>query len=128
MARSSMRLDGATFDSLSPATGRSSREIAACGEADVDRAVARRPGRVRPRRLEPRSRPAERKAVLLHFADLIESHLRRAGRHRGHRCREADHRLPDFDLPDVLNTIRWYAEAIDKVFGKISPTGRPHLA
>ncbi len=32
-----------------------------------------------------------------------------------------------FDLPDVLNTVRWYAEAIDKVFGKVSPTGPEHL-
>ena len=33
----------------------------------------------------------------------------------------------DFDLPDVLNTIRWYAEATDKVFGKVSPTDDGHL-
>src|SRR5262249_44851227 len=29
----------------------------------------------------------------------------------------------NLDLPDVIATIRWYAEAIDKTFGKISPTG-----
>ncbi|WP_210214817.1 aldehyde dehydrogenase family protein [Mesorhizobium sp. M1A.F.Ca.ET.072.01.1.1] len=28
---------------------------------------------------------------------------------------------------DVVNNIRWYTEAIDKVFGKISPTGEGNL-
>ena len=32
--------DGATFDSFAPATGQVIAKIAACGEADVDRAVA----------------------------------------------------------------------------------------
>jgi 4-(gamma-glutamylamino)butanal dehydrogenase len=32
--------DGATFDSVAPATGQVIAKIAACGEADVDRAVA----------------------------------------------------------------------------------------
>ena len=33
----------------------------------------------------------------------------------------------ELDLPDVVNTFRWYAEALDKVFGKISPTGSDAL-
>ncbi|MFE9888375.1 aldehyde dehydrogenase family protein [Streptomyces scopuliridis] len=33
----------------------------------------------------------------------------------------------EFDLPDVLNTFRRYAEAIDKVYGKTSPTGPEHV-
>jgi gamma-glutamyl-gamma-aminobutyraldehyde dehydrogenase len=32
-------LDGATFDSLSPATGQVVARVAACGDGDVDRAV-----------------------------------------------------------------------------------------
>jgi gamma-glutamyl-gamma-aminobutyraldehyde dehydrogenase len=34
----------------------------------------------------------------------------------------------DLDLPEVLNNVRWFAEAIDKIFGKISPTSRDTLA
>jgi 4-(gamma-glutamylamino)butanal dehydrogenase len=31
------------------------------------------------------------------------------------------------DIPDAVNTLRWYAEAADKVFGKTSPTGADSL-
>ena len=47
--------------------------------------------------------------------------------YRGLATRRVAYRGRDFDLPDVLNTIRWYAEAADKVFGKTAPTGRDHL-
>ncbi len=40
------------------------------------------------------------------------------------RGRQADHRLSrDVDLPETVKTFRWYAEAIDKLFDAIAPTG-----
>jgi hypothetical protein len=33
----------------------------------------------------------------------------------------------DIDVVDTVNTLRWYAEAVDKLFGRISPTGDDHL-
>src|ERR1700735_4138576 len=66
--------DGATFDSLAPATGQVIATVAACAEADVDRGAGaarasfdRGPCSHRP--------PSERKTVLLRFAELIEAHL-----------------------------------------------------
>lgn len=37
------------------------------------------------------------------------------------------HSLRD-DVPGAIRCIRWYAEAIDKVYGEIAPTGRDALA
>src|SRR5580704_15546794 len=118
--------DGATFESLAPATGRAIATIAACGERDVDRAVAASRAAFTAGSWSRRA-PAERKAALLRLADLIESHSEELA-----VLESADAGKPitdcrTFDVPDVLNTIRWYAEAIDKVFGKVSPTGPDHL-
>jgi gamma-glutamyl-gamma-aminobutyraldehyde dehydrogenase len=119
-------LDGATFDSLAPATGQVIAKVAGCSEADVDRAV--KSARDAFNRGDwSRKSPADRKTVLLKFADLIE-----AARDELALTESIDAGKPitdcrDLDLPDVLNTIRWYAEAADKVFGKTSPTGEDHL-
>jgi 4-(gamma-glutamylamino)butanal dehydrogenase len=118
--------DGATFESLSPATGRVIATVAACAEADVDRAAAAARAAFE-RGSWSRSAPAERKTVLLRFAELIESHLDELAAIESIDAGKPISDCRTFDFPDVLNTIRWYAEAIDKVFGKVSPTGPGHL-
>lgn len=118
--------DGATFASLSPATGSSIAEVAACGPSDVDAAVT-----------SARSafewgswsgaEPTERQRVLLRLADLIEAATDELAELE---ALDAGRPLADaheFDLPDTIGTIRWYAAAIDKVFGKVSPTGTGEL-
>src|SRR5215470_12950595 len=65
-------LDRATFESLAPATGCVIAEVAACGEADVDRAV--RSARAAFNHGDwSRMAPADRKNVMLAFADLIDA-------------------------------------------------------
>lgn len=118
--------DGATFETMAPATGQVLARIANCGPADVDRAVAAARA-VFEAGTWSRRPPAERKAVLLRMAELIEAN---ADEIAELECLDAGKPITDcatFDVPDVLTTIRWYAEAIDKVFGKISPTGQDHL-
>ncbi len=119
-------LDRATFDSLAPATGGVIAEIAACGEADVDRAV----GAARAaftRGDWSQMAPADRKSVLLRFADLIEAHVEELALVEAIDAGKPIADCRGFDLPDVLGTIRWYAETADKVFGKTSPTDADHL-
>ncbi|HWM01051.1 MAG TPA: aldehyde dehydrogenase [Actinophytocola sp.] len=114
--------DGATFDSIAPATGQVIAKVAACGEADVDRAVAAARAAFDGGAWS-RIDPADRKSVLFAFADLIE-----AGADELATIEAIDAGKPiadcrTIDVPDALNTLRWYAEAADKVFGKTSPTG-----
>src|SRR5580704_5170382 len=118
--------DGATFESLAPATGRAIATIAACGERDVDRAVAASRAAFTAGSWSRRP-PADRKAALLRLADLIESNSEELAVLESVDAGKPITDCRTFDVPDVLNTIRWYAEAVDKVFGKVSPTGPDHL-
>jgi gamma-glutamyl-gamma-aminobutyraldehyde dehydrogenase len=118
--------DGATFDSLAPATGASIAAVAACAEADVDRAVGA--ARAAFERGDwSRMVPGDRKQVLWAFADLIEQHRDELALTESIDAGKPISDCRDFDIPDVLTTLRWYAETADKVFGKVSPTGDDHL-
>jgi 4-(gamma-glutamylamino)butanal dehydrogenase len=117
---------GETFDTLYPGDGRTVATVAACGPEDVDRAVAAArkafdAGHWR------RMAPTERKRILLGFADLIETHAAEIARLDAIDAGKPITDCEDIDLPDVVATVRWYAEAIDKQFGKISPTGEGNL-
>jgi gamma-glutamyl-gamma-aminobutyraldehyde dehydrogenase len=118
---------GETFETMMPASGQVLAEIAACGPEDVDRAV----GSAR-RSFEKghwsRVAPSERKQVLLRFAELIEANLLELARLDAVDAGKPITDCEQLDLPDVVDTIRWYAEALDKLFGKISPTGSEALA
>jgi gamma-glutamyl-gamma-aminobutyraldehyde dehydrogenase len=119
-------LDHATFDSLAPATGTVIAQVAAGGEADVDRAV--QAARAAFTRGDwSRMAPADRKNVLLRFADLIEAHGEELALVEAIDAGKPITDCRSLDLPDVLGTIRWYAETADKVFGKTSPTDADHL-
>ncbi len=114
--------DGATMPVTDPATGQQVGEVAACGEADIDRAVAAARD-VFERGDWSRAHPAHRRRVLTRFAKLIERHaedLARLDSLEGGKpitdCREGD-------LPETAEAFRWYAEAIDKVYDRVAPTG-----
>ena len=115
-------LSGARFVTENPATGRPLAEIAAGDAADIDLAVraARRAfddGRW------SRRAPAERKQVLLRFADLLEANLEELAMLDSLEAGKPITDCRDVDLPDTVRTFRWYAEAIDKVLDSVAPTG-----
>jgi gamma-glutamyl-gamma-aminobutyraldehyde dehydrogenase len=105
-----------------PSSGEVLAEVAACGRADVDRAVE-----VARQAFDAgtwsRIAPVERKLTLLRFADAIEANRAEIARLDAVDAGKPITDCEELDLPDAINTIRWFAEAIDKVFGKISPTG-----
>ncbi len=117
---------GALFENLDPATGKALIKVAACSENDVDRSVkaARRAFK---EGLWSRIEPRERKKLLLRFADLIEKNGAEIALLDSIDAGKPISDCENLDVPDVVNNIRWYAEAIDKVFGKISPTGSSNL-
>jgi gamma-glutamyl-gamma-aminobutyraldehyde dehydrogenase len=113
---------GETFATENPATGRVLARIAAGDAADIDAAVkaARRAfddGRW------SRRAPADRKEVLLAFADAIEANLDELATLDALEAGKPITDCRDVDLPDAIKTFRWYAEAIDKLFDAIAPTG-----
>ena len=67
--------------------------------------------------------PAERKRIMLAWADLLAEHAEELA---ALDCVDAGKPITEClntDLPATLDTFRWYAEAVDKCFGRISPTG-----
>ena len=113
---------GTTFEAISPIDGRRLAQVAACGQADVDRAVeaARRAFEAGAWAGLP---PRERKARLQRLAALIGEH---AGELALIETLDMGKPIRDalaFDLPETAHCYAWYAEAIDKVYDEIAPTG-----
>lgn len=119
--------DGATFDTINPATGAVLAKVAACGAADVDRAVA-----VARQAFEQGVwsglAPRERKAVLLRLAALIETHHEELALLETLDMGKPIGDTLAYDIPEAARTFAWYAEAIDKIYDEIAPTGGNVLA
>ncbi|WP_423196114.1 MULTISPECIES: aldehyde dehydrogenase [unclassified Cupriavidus] len=119
--------DGATFDCINPATGERLARVAACGAADIDRAVAaaRRAFEAGVWAGLPRR---ERKAVLMRLGALIDAHREELALLETLDMGKpiADSML--FDIPEAARTYAWYGEAIDKVYDEIAPTDPGTLA
>ncbi|MED5295358.1 MAG: aldehyde dehydrogenase [Pseudomonadota bacterium] len=115
-------LSGETFTTLNPATGEALTQVAACDEADVDAAVTAA-RRVFDAGDWSRRPPAERKAVLLQFAGLIEDHCLELALLESLEAGKPIGECYNVDIPDTANTLRWHAEAIDKIYDALSPAG-----
>lgn len=66
--------------------------------------------------------PAERKDVMYKWVALLEKHAEELA---ALDCVEAGKPIAECletDIPETISLIKWYAEAVDKQFGKVSPT------
>ena len=118
---------GRTFTDIAPRDGRPIAEVAEGDATDVDRAVTAARTAFDDRRWSDQS-PKDRKRVLLHLAELI-----RRDREQLALLESLDVGKPirdtiSVDVPSCATTFQWYAEAIDKVYGEIAPTGADALA
>jgi gamma-glutamyl-gamma-aminobutyraldehyde dehydrogenase len=118
---------GKTFPTTNPATGKTIAEVAACDAKDVDFAVAKAKEAFDDGRWRLLA-PAERKAVLLKLAKLMEEN-----RHELAVLESLDSGKPirecqTVDLPETINTIRWHAELIDKIYDHTAPVATSALA
>ena len=120
-------LDGSVFDSYVPSNGTVLAQVAACSDVDVDRAV-RSARAAFDAGTWSRIAPAERKTIMLRFADLVERDLEPLAHLEALDAGKPIADCLGVDLPEVVKTLRWYAEAADKVFGKTAPTGEGSLA
>jgi gamma-glutamyl-gamma-aminobutyraldehyde dehydrogenase len=120
-------VDNTTFETIDPAAQQTLAHVARGKKADVDLAV-QAARRVFERGDWSQTSPAQRKAVLNKLADLMESHREElALLETLDTGKPIRHSLRD-DIPGAARAIRWYAEAIDKVYGEVAPTGVNELA
>jgi gamma-glutamyl-gamma-aminobutyraldehyde dehydrogenase len=113
---------GATMPTYAPASGEVIARVAACGAADVDAAVAAARD-VFERGDWSRAHPAHRRRVLTRFAKLVERHAEDLARLDSLEAGKPITDCREGDLPETAETLRWFAEAIDKVYDRVAPTG-----
>ncbi len=118
---------GATFESVNPATEAVLCEVASCNAADVDTAVAIARTAFDDGRWAGRT-PAERKAVLLKLADLIRAHTVELALLDSLDMGKPAHEAATIDVPGAAAILQWHAEAIDKLYDEVAPTGSADLA
>lgn len=117
---------GRTFASINPATGETLAEVASCGEEDVDRAVAA----ARRAFLSgswSRAAPAHRKEVLLRLAQLLRENLQELALLESLDMGKLVADAATIDVPGSAGIFQWYAEAIDKLYDEVAPTGSGDL-
>lgn len=120
-------LDGQTFDSVSPVDGRVIAQVARCGAADIDVAVKAARAAFESRRWAGQP-PAQRKRVLIKLAELLLAHRDELALTE---CLDMGKPLRfarSVDVAGAANCIRWYGEAVDKVYDEIAPTPADSLA
>ena len=118
---------GATFARVNPANGQPLAQVAAADTRDIDAAVAAARAAFDAGAWS-RQPPRARKKVLLKFAELIL-----ANRDELALLETLDTGKPirdslNVDIPATARCIQWYAEAIDKIYDEVAPTGHDALA
>jgi len=118
---------GKRFASINPATGDVLAEVAEGDAEDIDRAVGAARRSFEDGRWS-RMAPGDRKAVLLRLAELIRENLHEMALldslDMGKLVRDA----ATIDAPGSAHFFQWYAEAIDKLYDEVAPTGPGDLA
>jgi 4-guanidinobutyraldehyde dehydrogenase/NAD-dependent aldehyde dehydrogenase len=120
-------VSGATFDCINPADGQVIAQVASCDAADIELAVASARKSFEAGGWSRRA-PAARKKVLLRFAELIRKHREELALTETMDMGKPISDSMKIDVPAAANCIAWFAEAIDKVYGEVAPTGQETLA
>ena len=120
-------LDGQTFDCLSPVDGRLLTQVARCGAADIDAAVASARSAFDSRRWSGMT-PSQRKRIMLRFADAVMADADNLALTETLDMGKPVRYARSVDVNSAANCLRWYGEAIDKIYDQIAPTAADSLA
>ena len=118
---------GQSFDCISPVDGRILAQVARSSEADIDAAVSAARAAFEDRRWSGLA-PAQRKRIMIKFADLLLAHADELAITETLDMGKPVKYARSVDVNSASNCIRWYGEAVDKVYDEIAPTSRNALA
>src|SRR5256884_1622899 len=118
---------GATFDTINPGTGKLLARVAAGDEEDINRAVAAARAAFR-KGVWSQTAPAKRKKILLRFAEAVLAHTEELALLETLDMGKPISDSLKVDIPGAARCLQWYAEAIDKVYDEVAPTGPKALA
>lgn len=114
---------GKTFASVSPVNGQKITEIADCGVEDVNTAVIAARAAFEDGRWADLA-PNARKAVLHRFAERVADNKEELALLVTLEMGKPIDQSRDIELRATANCFAWYAEAIDKIYDEIAPTGK----
>ncbi|WP_020136340.1 aldehyde dehydrogenase family protein [Streptomyces sp. 351MFTsu5.1] len=107
---------------VNPATGEPVTTLPAASADDVAKA-AERARQVRDAGVWARLPARERSAVLVRLAGLMERDAEILARLDSEDAGKPITECRTGDVPGAIESVRWFAEAADKVFGRVAPSG-----
>ena len=112
---------GKSFDTVNPATGKAIASIAEGDAEDVNRAVTAARNVFENGDWRDQA-PRDRKIALLKLSDLVEKNQAELAVLEALDTGKPVLDAFNADLPDAIATLRWHAEAVDKIYDAVSPT------
>lgn len=119
--------NGGMMATINPATGEEICQIAACNAEDVDFAVAKA-REVFEQGHWSTLHPSERKDVLIRLCKLITRNRRELAVMESLDSGKPIKDCEEIDIPETIHTIKWHAEAVDKLYDQTAPTGDDAIA
>ena len=118
---------GEKIPTINPATGATICEISTCNTKDVDEAVSKA------REAFDQGHwaalhPSERKDVLIRLCKLISRNRRELAVMESLDSGKPIRDCELIDIPETIHTIKWHAEAIDKIYDQTAPGGQDSIA
>ena len=118
---------GRTFDNIAPRDGSLINRLPAGNEADIDAAVASA-RQAFDSGVWRDMAPKARKKVLHALADLMESHAENLALLESLDTGKPIRDARSVDIQLAIGTVRYYAEAVDKMYGEVAPTPSDRLS
>ncbi len=118
---------GKKLTAVNSATGEALATISACGQKDVDLAVTKA-REAFDQGSWAKAHPADRKAVLIRLAKLMTRNRRELAVMESVEAGKPITDCETIDVEEAINTIKWHAEAIDKIYDQTAPAGDNALA
>lgn len=118
---------GKTFENIGPRDGKALNQVAACDAEDIDAAVSAARAAFEDGRWRSKP-PREKKKIMFRLAELMERDLEDLALLETLDMGKPIRDTRSIDIPTAINSIRWYAEALDKVYGEVAATPAERLS
>lgn len=118
---------GPVLISRNPASGEPIAEISGCAAQDVSLAVDKARQAFAQGHWS-RMHPSARKALLIKLCKLLTRHQRELAVMESLDSGKPIRDCVLIDVPEAINTLKWHAEAIDKLYDQTAPVGEDALA
>ncbi len=119
--------NGQKFPTINPATGEAIATIHGANAKDVDFCVEKAREAFDQGRWS-KMHPSDRKDVLIRLCKLITRNARELAVMESVDSGKPIADCETIDIPETIHTIKWHAEAIDKMYDQMAPSSDDHIA